>query len=371
MSVLADVLAAKQLLSARYLRQPLLAAAAGTSHALRVRDAIAQAPRNVHAIGVGTKLVHGRPTGGLCVRFYVRQKLALSLLPPIDRLPEQLDGIATDVIESPPAFITPKRKAAGARTSGARAVAARPAAPPRPQAAGSTCTDLRQQRQRPVIAGISAGHFNITAGTIGYFCRSVAQGDDPAAVYLLSNNHVFADVNAAAIGDDIYQPGTADGGTNADAIAQLSRFRRIDLNGPANRVDAAIAALAAGVQHQVTICSIGALQGTRDAEEDLPVRKHGRTTGYTEGIITDVSYDATVGMDHNNPSVWALFANQIRIGTVSGHPAFGLSGDSGSLVVARDAPDAVGLYFAGPPDGSYGIANPLADVLNLLQIELL
>jgi len=50
--------------------------------------------------------------------------------------------------------------------------------------------------------------------------------------------------------------------------------------------------------------------------------------------------------------------------------AFGLGGDSGSLVVSRDSLRAVGLYFAGPDNGVYGLACHINDVLDELEIEL-
>lgn len=49
--------------------------------------------------------------------------------------------------------------------------------------------------ERPVPIGVSTGHPNVTAGTIG--CRVT----DGSNVYALSNNHVYADENDADIGD--------------------------------------------------------------------------------------------------------------------------------------------------------------------------
>ena len=60
---------------------------------------------------------------------------------------------------------------------------------------------------------------------------------------------------------------------------------------------------------------------------------------------------ALVGMDHTDPKVVALFGNQMRIETLPPYTAFGLPGDSGSLVVKKRGSRAVGLYFAGPPGG--------------------
>ena len=76
---------------------------------------------------------------------------------------------------------------------------------------------------RPVPIGVSTGHPNITAGTIG--CRVV---DSYGNVYALSNNHVYADENDAAINDNVLQPGVYDGGTDpADAIGTLFDFEPI------------------------------------------------------------------------------------------------------------------------------------------------
>jgi hypothetical protein len=326
----------------------------GKSQTLSVMAASATADNNVHAVGVGHKIVEGELTEALCVRLYVVQKLAASLLPENAILPSNIDGIPTDVIESPPAFFS------GGVSHSAAAAAAAP------------CTSVRRSRQRPVMAGISSAHFAVTAGTIAAFCRSTSDGDDPDAVYVLSNNHVFANVNNSQIGDDLFQQGPLDGGTNADRFAVLHRFVPIQLGGQQpNRVDAAIGELLPQVQVDKQICTIGHLSGTATAFENMRVCKHGRTTGYTEGTVFDPSIDSLVGMDHNNPGIVALFQNQLRINVTAPFPAFGLGGDSGSLVVAQETREAVGLYNAGPAGGQYGLANRIEDVLAEMQIELL
>jgi hypothetical protein len=358
-----DLLQAKQTLSATLLRRGLRGNVVGMVAALRIDRAVAAAGQNVHAVGIGRKIVEGRVTDELCVRVYVVQKITESLLPPRDRLPQSVSGIPTDVIESPPAFVLP-----AARRSRARKVEPEPTI----ATATTSCTLDRRKRQRPVLAGISAAHRDVTAGTISYFCRSTRHGDDPSHVFVLSNNHVFANVNQAHIGDDLYQPGPADGGITGDHFADFSRFVPIQLGGTLpNRVDAAICRLRQDVPHQVEVCSMGPIIGTARATEGVRVRKHGRTTGYTEGVVTDESYDALVGMDHSDPSVVALFESQMRIERIDPYPTIGLGGDSGSLVVMQEEASAVGLYFAGPPSGTYGVANHLQDVLNEMEIQLL
>jgi hypothetical protein len=137
-----------------------------------------------------------------------------------------------------------------------------------------------------------------------------------------------------------------------------------------NRVDCAIARLLPGTEVFAEVCGIGPVNGVARGAEQMPVRKHGRTTGLTGGVIVDESYDALVGMDHLDPGIVALFENQMRIEVRPPFAAIGLGGDSGSLVVDDGSGAAVGLYFAGPPSGDYGIANHIEDVLRALEIEL-
>jgi hypothetical protein len=120
---------------------------------------------------------------------------------------------------------------------------------------------------------------------------------------------------------------------------------------------------------EFSICGIGRIAGIEAARAGNRVRKHGRTTGYTEGEITDVSYDALIGADPRDPNVLALFEGQIRIGRADGYPEFALPGDSGALIVNAERPKAVGLFFACPSSGEYGVANQIKEVVDRLEID--
>lgn len=364
MSVIAalDLVQIKNEMSKKYLSRGFKSNVVASLPTMSMARAVEQADSNVHAVGIGRKVSDGVVTEQIAIRLYVVQKIGLSNLPKKSVLPKSIDGIPTDIIESSPAFFN-------ARAS--RAVTAQPAAASVLANAIVDCTRDRQKRQRPTRAGISAAHPTVTAGTIGCFCRSTKAGDDPAKTFLLSNNHVFANVNQAATGDAIYQPGPADGGGPTDLIARLTRFKHISLsNNRANAIDAAIAELEQGIEWTPEICMIGAIDGVARATEGMRVRKHGRTSGYTEGVVVDEAYDALVGMDHANPNIVARFTNQMRIEAVAPYPAIGLGGDSGSLVVMGNSQKGVGLYFAGPQAGDYGIANHIEDVLSGLEIAL-
>ena len=85
----------------------------------------------------------------------------------------------------------------------------------------SGCLRPQTGRCRPAEAGVSLGHYKITAGTFG----CVVHDRQSNSRLILSNNHVLANSNDGLIGDPILQPGAVDGGTQAnDILAFLTRF---------------------------------------------------------------------------------------------------------------------------------------------------
>jgi hypothetical protein len=113
------------------------------------------------------------------------------------------------------------------------------------------------------------------------------------------------------------------------------------------------------------IIDIGRPQTTsRPAVLYQSVRKHGRTTGHTVGIITDVSADIWVGY---GPSRKAWFEDQIAI-TGVGYTDFSKGGDSGSLIVDAVSLQPVGLLFAVANTLTY--ANPIDSVLDYFRVGM-
>lgn len=233
-------------------------------------------------------------------------------------------------------------------------------------------TPWQRQRVRPIEPGISIGHYNVTAGTLGAFVRCRTSGK----LRILSNNHVLADTNAGNRGDQILSPGRHDGGTKPeDVIGNLDRFKRISFTS-ANEVDAAIATLADGVLSQPNIFrGIGAVTGVAATElmfeDSLHVRKLGRTTGRRTGRITAAELS---GLQVSfGPSRVAVFDNQIEIQSAATRP-FSRGGDSGSLILTRTGL-AIGLLFAGTESGGTNAsgltyANPIQAVLDALEVDL-
>ncbi len=313
---------------------------------------------NVIGIGVGWKRIGGMRREEYSIIVLVRRKIPLAGLEPHAVVPPQLDGIPTDVVE------VGELRALQSHT----------------------------ERRRPCPAGMSIGHYKITAGTFGCVVRDRASG----LRLILSNNHVLANVNQAAPGDPILQPGPSDGGRpESDQIAVLERFQPIDFGeAPAtcafattfvdivntlarllgsehrlqairsrsqavNTVDAALARPLDDHDILDEIYRIGEVQGTAPAVLGMQVRKSGRTTGLTAGQITVLDATVTVRYGEN---LKALFAGQVVTSPMS------QGGDSGSLIVAADSPRAVGLLFAGSEQAS--IFTPIQIVLDTLQVDL-
>jgi hypothetical protein len=303
----------------------------------------------VNGIAVGHKRVGGAETEDLAIIVYVSQKLGLGRLPLVNRIPalmsipdEQASG---GVLE----FITDVQEA----RFGALELT---------------------ERMRPARSGISVGHRDTTAGTLGGLFRDGETGD----VVILSNNHVLANSNDADLGDAILQPGPIDGGHDPDdLIAQLSGFVALDFSdGAENRVDAAIATPLDASDVLFNTIDIGP-STPADArivtEADLGrfVHKTGRTTAHTQGFIQGLFGTVRVQYEFFQT---ATFVDQIIVSQSPAEEDFSAGGDSGALVY--DAENCcVGLLFAGSQAGdgepAKTILNPIDAVLNSLGLELL
>lgn len=237
---------------------------------------------------------------------------------------------------------------------------------PDPPDGTSPAPEELQQRVRPLVRGASVAHRDVSAGSVGAF---VTVGDDPS-IYLLSNNHVLADSDRGRTGDDVFQPGPADGGTAADRVGELFRAVRLAPD-TANLVDAALARLDDDIAVD-RAAHDGPLSGVRDAADVVgDVAKIGRTTGRTIGRITAIEVDGVpVGYDMGV----FTFDDQIEIEGLDG--GFSAGGDSGSVIYTADDRLGFGLLFAGSTTGGPGgsgvtYANPLATALSALDAVLL
>lgn len=225
---------------------------------------------------------------------------------------------------------------------------------------------------RPLLIGASVGHVDITAGTIGAFVKRGKR------VYILSNNHVLANEDAGQAGEAVLQRGVADGGRAAkDRAGALRHWIRLKRRG-ANLVDAALAEIDAGIDHDPGL--LRGLAGRANQrlaglgsdflDEGVIVHKVGRTTGATKGRVTAFDVDnVVISYDLGN----LRFDGQVEIeGT--GNRAFSDGGDSGSLIVDSDMRAVALLFAGGDVGGSNGLgltyANPIHAVLKHLRTTL-
>ncbi len=195
--------------------------------------------------------------------------------------------------------------------------------------------------------------------------------DSSGNQYILSNNHVLADINKAKPGQQIIQPGLIDTSpvcqkVPSDAVAKFSRTVKIQFGSHTNTIDAAIAAVDPN-DVSPDILNIGPIASSVvTATPGLPVQKMGRTTCLTTGTISAVGVNGTVNYSDTGKKL-AKFVNQILIDTDN----FGGPGDSGSLIVTQDTcPQAVGLLFAGSSDQTQTVANPISAVLSGLNVSM-
>lgn len=357
---------------------------------------------NVIGVAVGLKETQGVWTDQMAIVALVQAKRPIGQLTNAERIPRQIDDLPTDVYEI--GYV----QALNALTP--------------------------QSRFRPSIpSGVSMGHQNISAGTLGTIVKDRTTGEK----LLLSNNHVFANSNDGMVGDAILQPGPMDGGLfPSDIVARLERFiplRYIEdagtplpdtgngnggttnppttkeplgcapllsgllqltnalaklagsnqrvVTAPAsaysatigaapvltvqsavadNTVDAALAKPIDPTQFTGDIRHIGHITGTKAPQIGMGVRKTGRTTDFTQSMITLLNVTVTVAYNTAKGARSARFTGQAITQPMS------QGGDSGSLIVDSVENKAIGLLFAGSAQAT--IFTPIDAVLAALNV---
>ena len=229
---------------------------------------------------------------------------------------------------------------------------------------------------------------SVSVGTAGFYME-----DDDGNLYVVSNNHVIGRSNEATLNESVVQPGTLDLTaaefqlmptlnslvTNleiASVLAVVQLQFQTPANTPNNRVDAAIAQMLQtnrtlndldrltfggvirGVAAPYSVDATGAIQGS------TRVYKVGRTTGYTEGVVTGLAGTSTISYADTNDKD-AHFVDQIVIEATGDNVGpFSDNGDSGSGV-ENDRHELIGLLFAG--NDFHTLVNPVAHVVSELR----
>ncbi|MFS8098081.1 S1 family peptidase, partial [Lentzea alba] len=280
----------------------------------------------VIGVDIGEKFTGGRPTGQAAIVVYVCAKGPQHP----QQIPAEVDGVPTDVVAE---SIVLHR----ARLSQAEPVVAERHPVLR---GGISIGPARSFRVVP--PEVEKADEYVIAGTLGAFVITKAE---PRKVLGLTTFHVGCVDDSWSVGDEFVHPSRVDGGLpGADQVAVL------------DRAALAGAVSAAGLRmgqrpFRAEVLDIGAITGTANAIIGSTVRKRGRTTELTYGVIA--STDATLRLDFGHGIGIRTLRDQIR---VHSSERFGDHGDSGAVLVDADN-RVVGLYVAG--SGSTGFANPV------------
>jgi hypothetical protein len=276
-----------------------------------VRDDI-EARANVVGTAIGPKRVGDRPTDEEALIVLVSRKLPETQLATADRIPAEIE------------FDDRKCKTDVQEVGDLRAQAtAEPAERPD-----------RERRWRPAPAGVSFGHVETTAGTLGSPPLETEDGE----TVVVTNAHVAAPIGTAEPGDDVLQPGPADGGTDDDVVGTLVGGSEIRPDEP-NTTDSAVVAVDPA-DFEDAILGIDEFAGFTEPPTDATFTKSGRTTGVTTGDLRGRDARVRVRGYYEEPTVF------------TGIDVFGpmsAAGDSGSLIgiEADDGFRATDLLFAG------------------------
>lgn len=290
----------------------------------------------VVGVDLGEKTVRGRGTGRLAIVVFVRHKGPAAQFD----IPPDVLGVPTDVVED---SFAPHHTIAS------------------PEGVGGA------ERHEQLLGGIGIGPSRavrlvppdvpepddyVIAGTLGALVtprrRRLVMG--------LTSFHVACVDDAWAVGDPMVHPSRVDGGHPVhDRVGALARAAL------SSRVDAA-AIMLTTPRHRPEVVELGPVLGPGAARVGQRVRKRGRTTAVTEGVVA--STDAAITLDFGVGLGVRTLHDQIRIET----PRFADHGDSGAVLLDDDN-RVVGLYLGGSP--SRGFANPVEPVLDELDVELL
>lgn len=288
---------------------------------------------HVQGLGIGPRITKGRATEELALRVYVDQKEPRARLddpvPKTVTVPEA-GAVPTDVVEI-----------------------------------GEVELETFRDRVRPAMPGSGLGHPDVSVGTFGCLVRKRGGGD---ALYVLSNSHVLANSGLATAGDEIVQPGKTDGGQGGtDSLATLAEFVPFDFSdGYPNLVDAAIARVRSpSVRRELRFLEIRPAGVSHALERGMTVKKVGRTTDLTTGIVQDLHYRMRLSYPTSRTSPPSRGMAGLRDLVLCSRYTAG--GDSGSLVL-NTRNRAVGLHFAGSPSSS--IFCRIRNVFDALDLQL-
>jgi hypothetical protein len=296
----------------------------------------------VTGVGVGHREKGGQVTDELAIRVYVEHKRPLNEVSAETRIPTEIGGFKTDVIEK----------------------------------GHDVITSLEDVYKRPIVGGVEItrvepGLKNGYGSVCCFVTKRTKTGPNSyqldSDVYMLSAAHVL-EPSVGAVDDLVYQP-------RPILFGNLCA-RKADINWGN---DAGLALLGRGIAWKNEICDVGPIGGFGDPVQGQVVRKQGRTTGLTTGRVSDISYE------YINMDLGKRFSDLFRISPVNANESFALEGDSGGPVfsggqdIRSNPPVLLGLVHSKSSNGSAGVSKiknifdfnvPLAPQEGTIQLSL-
>ena len=290
----------------------------------------------VTSVEIGIKETDRQLTKEAAFRVYVQQKIPQDQLAPDERIPDEIFGVKTDVIQQ--------------------------------SILSQTSND---DKFRPLKGGIQIRNDKEETGTLG----CIVQRNSDNTYVALSNYHVmFGGHSEGDTSVKIGQPKIS--GVcccKCDVIGEILDKRKDAI------MDCAISSLKTGVTPTAFVRDLngngldGLLFGSADAvfnaADPKTVIKVGANTDRTLGTIVSITHQSPSNPKKGVPTR----IRQILVKPDTGHPIFQGHGDSGAVLVSADN-QVVGLMWGAylvPTDSlyGYGVACPIADVIAALNIK--
>jgi hypothetical protein len=296
----------------------------------RVADRLLAIP-GVHGVGVGAKLTAGERTPETSIRVYVEQKRPLDQIPEAERVPTEIEGLKTDVVETP---IPVEEVVAGISES--------------------TPSPEDSSERRPLYGGTQiTRHGGSGSGTLGCFCD--LEKDEKKLIALTCRHVVAIDLADNPIKALVGQPnGCSSSSASCDDIVGEVLEAQYDED-----VDVALVRVNGGLKCRIEMFNSSPIVvhgiGPHPAKND-EVTKRGRTTELTGGIVEDIS--------HNGETKTRKYKRAIMVkanpGASPGPSDFTRPGDSGAAYL-NAASQVVAIHFAG--SGGFSYATPIETII--------
>jgi hypothetical protein len=277
----------------------------------------------VTGVAIGQKEKNGMRTGEISILVYVEKKKQETAIPANQRIPPEINGVKTDVIETGTISLHAYK--------------------------GGTVLESDHQSGE---------------GTLGSF--AFTQETTPRAVLLTNQHVVMSGTNTTPLSGEV--------GPLICSICSpccskvLGNVLKIILNA---NLDGSIALLKPGTQILPEVESIGVISGTHiitQAESDsgtFAVKIYSRMQGkVVNGTIQSINTSGAV--NQHDGTLHRNYQNQISISSTS---PFSVPGDSGSVLL-DSSNRVVGLIFGGTPAGTLSLACPIDQVQSQLQINI-